>query len=453
VLAVIKVALFPLDAASHLGSMICAGRALANAGGIEHIRAFGPAHLARSFATAGISYACTRQVKHAPALDDLRWKSYVRPLSDMDCAINAAAEFAPDVILYDCFSVYGPVVAHALRRPASAFVTMAGYGALPTGFAEANNWERDDILRADETYLANFGLSLRDQGCLPSLFPSKVANLVNAIEPMSQFAHQSSSQSIRTLLKPFAPEESIGRCLPLPEDGNQIVESYWGGPVADQALKTIEIATGAKRQGRMVVLFSIGTVLTDFRFTTPVGGAVSGEAFLCKMLENLQSVAQEMPDAVFIAATGHRFDPQKLSEAKPKNLFLFPSIPQFRLLQCGVDAFITHHGAASQAEAMLCGVPMVSVPGAGDQFSNARLAIAANAAIADWDLFDCFATCTPKGIQACLRRIMLDTVFANASRRIGEMMKASDTGKLLANQLARIVDQSTGAVHDFYRRA
>ena len=56
--------------------------------------------------------------------------------------------------------------------------------------------------------------------------------------------------------------------------------------------------------------------------------------------------------------------------ALPANIETHTWVPQLRVLE-QADAFITHAGAGSSQEGMACGVPMVAVPQAVDQFRNA----------------------------------------------------------------------------------
>lgn len=420
-----RVAVFPLGAASHLASMTAAAGAMADSTVFEAITAFGPAPQATMFAQVGVPFVATRADAPPPGPADLRWRSCVRPLADIAVTVELAGRFAPDIVLYDCFSVYGPVVAHALSVPAVAFVTMPGFGTMPEGFAHANSWDRDDIMAADAEYARLFGLSLREAGLLPSFFPSRSANLVNTIPELFRPAAQAPCSDLRRQLAGFAPEQAVGRFM-----------IDLSRPSPGQSGTALEIAARAKRQGQKVVLFSLGTVLTDFRYTMPVGGAPSGEVYLETLLETLRRVALERPEVCFIAACGRHFDPTGLLSRSPDNLAVVPVIPQQDLLAASADAFITHHGAASQAEAMIQGVPMIAVPGAGDQCANAAMTIAAGAAITEWDIADCHAGCTADRLAAAVDRALSDQTIAAASHRLGQLLRNANGSNLLANEIA-----------------
>ncbi|MEU6082642.1 macrolide-inactivating glycosyltransferase [Streptomyces sp. NPDC047108] len=68
---------------------------------------------------------------------------------------------------------------------------------------------------------------------------------------------------------------------------------------------------------------------------------------------------------------GRFVDPAELGEVSA-NVEVHPWVPQLAVLR-QADAFITHAGAGGSQEGLACGVPMVAVPQAADQFQNAAV--------------------------------------------------------------------------------
>ena len=408
-----RIAVFPIDAIGHLKSLLTAIMPLADDGRFDALMGFGRAFVGPAFRQAGFDFSPTmmdpRPADHG---NDLRWKSFVRPTRDMAETMKAVLRFAPDVILYDCFSVYGRIAAAVTGKPSAAFVTMYGYGTLPEDFVRANSWERDDVQQANATFRGDFDVDLQAEGGLPVLFPSRDQTLVHAPAKLLNPLNPDRQPLLKGALKNSAPETPIGRDV----DWKGVVpRTADGSSGCDEAL--LARVEKAKADGASIVLFSLGTVISDFRYDTPVGGAPSGSAFLQRMLNGLFEAVEQDPRLFLVAAVGPRYLKSGHSH-HPKNAVVLETVPQAELLRRYVDVFITHHGANSQAEAMLSGVGMVSLPGAGDQIANARSAIANGVAVADWDLQDPFGTCSSSRLAAAIRQVLNDESIKCACRRL-----------------------------------
>ncbi|MFI9363176.1 macrolide family glycosyltransferase [Kitasatospora sp. NPDC053057] len=70
-----------------------------------------------------------------------------------------------------------------------------------------------------------------------------------------------------------------------------------------------------------------------------------------------------------VLQVGKSTDPAELGPI-PANVEVHQWVPQFAVLQ-QADAFITHAGMGGCSEGLYCGLPMVAVPQAADQFENA----------------------------------------------------------------------------------
>ncbi|GAA0896469.1 macrolide family glycosyltransferase [Streptomyces asiaticus] len=77
----------------------------------------------------------------------------------------------------------------------------------------------------------------------------------------------------------------------------------------------------------------------------------------------------DLPGWYVVLQIGEFVDPDELGEI-PSNVEVHTWIPQLSVLR-QADAFVTHAGAGGAQEGLACGVPMVAVPQAVDQFRNA----------------------------------------------------------------------------------
>jgi UDP:flavonoid glycosyltransferase YjiC (YdhE family) len=413
-----RVAVFAIDAIGYLKPILAAVAPLASDARFDAVMGFGRPFMDGAFARAGLNFATTMSDPQAGDHDkDLRWKSFVRPMRDIERTMDAVRRFAPDVILYDSFSVYGPIAAAVTGKPYAAFVPMHGYGALSDAFVRANAWDRDDVLDANASYRRRFGVDLKAAGALPTLFPSQYRNLVNTSPYFFNPVDPQRQPLLHALLRNCAPETPIG--LFVDWEALAPESEFAADRSGDDAL--LDDLRQAKADGAKVVLFSLGTVITDFRYASPVGGAPSGFAFLQRMLRFATEAARRHPDLVIVASVGRRYFTEE-DVSGPPNVLPRARVPQVKILRSYADAFVTHHGMNSQAEAVLSGVGMISLPGAGDQISNAEAAIANGVAVALWDIHDPFSTCSAATLAEAIRRVVAAPTYRAACNRVAKQM-------------------------------
>ncbi|GAA1451278.1 macrolide family glycosyltransferase [Nocardiopsis tropica] len=77
----------------------------------------------------------------------------------------------------------------------------------------------------------------------------------------------------------------------------------------------------------------------------------------------------DLPGWHVVLQIGKSVDPAELGEI-PANVETHPWVPQLDILR-RADAFVTHAGMGGSNEGLYCGVPMIAVPQATDQFDNA----------------------------------------------------------------------------------
>jgi len=83
----------------------------------------------------------------------------------------------------------------------------------------------------------------------------------------------------------------------------------------------------------------------------------------------------DLPGWHVVLQIGKHVDPAELDpegRGLPGNIEVHSWVPQLAILR-QADAFITHAGAGGSQEGLACGVPMVAVPQAADQFGNAEV--------------------------------------------------------------------------------
>jgi len=178
---------------------------------------------------------------------------------------------------------------------------------------------------------------------------------------------------------------------------------------------TITIAETVDRNGQTKTAVSVTTKGTGI-------GQVTANSYPFSENQNF---------TVKVAVIGEAFDSafsDKLSLKGPgstDNFVVRAFLPQLELLESHADVFITHHGMNSTTESILAGVPMVSLPGAGDQITNAEIATANGAAVAYWDLRDPFATVTAETLGRAVDEALHDPAHRAVCGRLAETMAAA----------------------------
>jgi UDP:flavonoid glycosyltransferase YjiC (YdhE family) len=390
---------FPIDAVGHVNPLLAITSALAGHPDVAEARGFGAPDLSAAFTAAGARYVGIPDGPEPrlppPAPSDLAVRSFLRPLPTIAQALDACADFAPDVILYDVFSVRGFVAARALGIPAASLAVLPGYGALGDDFVLRHGSPHPALARANSRYRELSTVDVLGSVGLPVLFPARELSIVTAVPPMARPVDADRMPRLHALLAGHLPAcRFVGPCL----GGSGYLphrDSGFPYPALDRA----------RRDGAAVVLFSLGTSLTDFRFDTPVGGAPTGREFLLALLHRLIEAFGGDPEILVVAATGTRLATADEPDW-PANFVVRAVVPQAEVLDRYAGAFITHHGLSSTMEAVRAGVPMVSVPGVGDQLTNAELALEHGVAAALWDLDDPFHTCDAAGLAKAVRTVL-----------------------------------------------
>ncbi|GAA2840321.1 glycosyltransferase [Kitasatospora sp. CM 4170] len=244
------------------------------------------------------------------------------------------AEDRPDLLLYDIAGFAGRAVAEAHGVPAvqlsPAFVAWDGYeqdlaemiDAIRNGPGGAAHYRRF----AD--WLAATGAAERDVDAFKGRPEKAIALVPRALQPNADRVD---------------PERYtfVGPCA-----GDRSHQGDWRRPGA---------ATGdAPGEGRgRVLLVSLGSAFTH------------QPAFYRECLKAFG----DLPGWHVVLQVGRHTDPAELGEV-PANVEVYRWVPQVAVL-AQADAFVTHAGMGGASEGLQAGVPMIAVPQAVDQFSNA----------------------------------------------------------------------------------
>lgn len=438
-----RIAVFPIDAVGHLSSMLAVCGALVRDPAITGVRAFGGAELEGLFRTIGAEFTVTVRDGPDGPIGDLPWKSFIRPLGSAAETLRAVQDFAPDVVLFDPFSVLGALASRTTGLPSAAFVTMPGYGTLGEHFVQRHDWNRGDLLEANAAYVRRFGVDFQAEGALPVLFPTANISIVAALKSMAMPANPVTQPLLAKLVNVTESTIYVGHCAGaerLMEDAIRTLglRGQFDPPVPFP----FEQLTMAKRDGRRVVLFSLGTVLTDFRRASPVGGAPTGEDFLRRSLQVVTEAVRNDERLLLVAAIGLHFSSHTELQW-PREAIVRATVPQHEILERFADVFITHHGANSQDESILAGVPMVSLPGVGDQIPNARMAQKHGLAVARWDLENPFGTCDAGLMGEALRSALDDKAYRRAAAAVGAEMRAAGGAEEAARHTKALAREKT----------
>ncbi|SJZ88925.1 glycosyltransferase, MGT family [Marinactinospora thermotolerans DSM 45154] len=119
----------------------------------------------------------------------------------------------------------------------------------------------------------------------------------------------------------------------------------------------------------------------------------------------------DLPGWHVVLQIGKYTDPRELGDI-PANFEVHSWVPQRAILE-QADAFVTHAGMGGCGEGLLAGVPMIAVPQAAEQFTNAdRLVHLGVARRIDT------AQATPEALRAALNDLVTDAEVAHRSARL-----------------------------------
>ena len=231
----------------------------------------------------------------------------------------------PDLFLYDIAGYSARILAENWGRPAvqlsPTFVAWEGYAEDMAPMMEAMRADPRgaDYFRRFSAWLADNRVTETDSTLFVGLPPRSLVLIPRAMQPQAE----------RVDMKRFT---FVGPC-----SGDRSHQGTWKRPA------------GAEK----VLLVSLGSTFTlqpDF-------------------YRACLAAFGDLPGWHVVLQIGRHVDPAVLG-AIPRNVEVHPWVPQLSVLE-QANAFVTHAGMGSTQEGLSCGLPMIAVPQASDQFANA----------------------------------------------------------------------------------
>ncbi|MEV6344366.1 macrolide family glycosyltransferase [Actinoplanes sp. NPDC051851] len=230
----------------------------------------------------------------------------------------------------------------------------------------------------------------------------------------------------------------------LAENGSPVTDSiaFQGRPTRSLALIPRALQPHADRVDPAVYTF-VGPALGDRAhqgsWTRPAGAdrvlLVSlGSAFTrqAEFYRRCLTAFAGLPGWHIVLQIGKHVSPCDLGPV-PANVEVHPWIPQLAVLE-RADAFVTHAGMGGSSEGLYCGVPMIAVPQAADQFANAaQLSALGVARVVDP------ATVTTAALRDTLLSLTTDPAVAQRCAALSEQTRSTGGATHAADLLEAMV--------------
>jgi UDP:flavonoid glycosyltransferase YjiC (YdhE family) len=251
-----------------------------------------------------------------------------------DAVAGELEALAPDVIVHDVFAVLGRLVARELGVPRVAVAP--GHDLDPRRIAE-------ELRRAP--YVAP------SRRCCDAVEVLRTRYGLDDASPFAYLGGGSPELTVCCEPRPF---------LALDEQRDVADVVFYGSLPADAAAR----AAGArKRAGRARRASTAASLVVSF-------GTIIWRYYAEEALDALAAIADAVARDERVEATiglgGAALDQARVAALERPGVRVLPWLDQWQEL-AGADAFVTHNGVASTHEAVLFGVPMLSVPFFGDQ--------------------------------------------------------------------------------------
>jgi MGT family glycosyltransferase len=237
----------------------------------------------------------------------------------------AYAQERPDLFLYDIAGYAARILAENWERPAiqlsPTFVAWEGYAQDMVPMVEVIQADPRgaDHYRRFSAWLADNHVSETDSTLFVGLPRRSLVRIPRALQPNAERVDR-------------ARFTFVGPCF-----GARSHQGTWTRPA------------GAEK----VLLISLGSA-----FTRQPG-----------FYRTCLAAFGDLPGWHVVLQIGKHVDPAALGEL-PRNVEVHPWVPQLSVLE-QAHAFITHAGMGGTQEGLYCGLPMIAVPQATDQFANA----------------------------------------------------------------------------------
>jgi MGT family glycosyltransferase len=309
----------------------------------------------------------------------------------LEHCLEQARRFRPNLVMFDSFAPWGPLIAQILGVPAAASIPSILINA-EIDCLHRNAPETPDPQLTQEWH-AGF-----QQRCGNALMPYGVSKMPSPPQLLQSYADCNlvyTSRTFQPLAEAFDPRRFrfVGPCLEFRPNPPPFPFEQLGG--------------------RPLVFVSMGTVYGD------------RPGFFRRLM-------QELADAPWQVVVSAGRDLEELAPF-PHNFLVRPFVPQLEILK-RAGAFLSHGGMNSVQEALYFGIPTVLKPQAADQFwISSRVAELGAGLVLPQNP-------EPGGIRAALGRVLTEPVYSAAARRIGDSLRSAGGAARAASEIQDYID-------------
>lgn len=309
----------------------------------------------------------------------------------LEHCLEQVRRFGPNLVLFDSFAPWGPLIAQILGMPAAASIPSILINA------EIDRLYRNAPEAPDPQLTPEWHAGFQER-CRNALMPygvSKIPSPPQLLRSYADFNLVYTSRTFQPLAEDFDSRRFryVGPCLEFRSDPP---------PFPFERL-----------DGRPLVFVSMGTVY----------GEQSG--FFRKLIEELADAPWQV-----VVSTGQA---REQLVPFPDNFLVRPFVPQLEILK-RAGAFLSHGGMNSVQEALYFGVPLVLNPQAADQFwISSRVAEFGAGVVLPQNP-------EPGGIRAALGTVLTDRLYSAAARRIGDSLRAAGGAVGAASEIQHYID-------------
>jgi hypothetical protein len=286
----------------------------------------------------------------------------------------------PDAVVFDplLFNRSSHFAARLLGLPAVAVLTLAGCGAwakmLPKMFTPLTHAEANQVVEAFPAHAAATQRLNESRGlCLaaglpePPGFMDSLAGDLVLVTTSEDLQDPVSTEIANAYTASGTKFTFVG---PLFSEAVTIRQ----GP--DDLNSPLGVVRQARRDGRKVVLFSMGTVVTSNHAfegwsARSCPRSLTGRELCQTAMAGAIDAFGAREDLLLVLVSGKQPDALENLEI-PEGVVCTPEVPQVEILREGVSLFLTHGGQNSFTEAMAHGTPVVVCPLRGSTYERGQ---------------------------------------------------------------------------------
>jgi MGT family glycosyltransferase len=309
----------------------------------------------------------------------------------LEHSLEQARRFRPNLVMFDSFAPWGPLIARILGVPAAASIPSILINA------EVDRLYRNASEAPDPALTPEWHTGFQER-CRNALMPYGISKMPSPPQLLQSYADFNLVYTSR-MFQPLA-------------EGFDLRRFRFVGPCLE--FRPHPPAFPFERlDGRPLVFVSMGTVYGNH------------PAFF-------RQLKHELADAPWQVVVSAGQDLEQLAPF-PDNFLVRPFVPQLEILQ-RAGAFLSHGGMNSVQEALNFGVPLVLNPQAADQFwISSRVAELGAGLVLPHNP-------EPGVIRAALKRVLTEPVYSAAARRAGDSLRAAGGAAQAASEIQDYID-------------